>query len=200
MACRKAAEEMVPALMGRDKNSQHGTPGFKVVSFTPFNPDVKHTASTVDDLTTGKTFKCIKGAPHVIINMCGGHDEAHHAVIDFAHRGLRALGVAITTDAAMEKFELVGMISLLDPPRPDSGKTIKECQQLGIMVKMITGDQTIIGKEVAHRLGMNRCILDSRLLVDPKCSEKQLTDRVVKADGFAQVIPEHKYLFVCNFF
>jgi H+-transporting ATPase len=61
---------------------------------------------------------------------------------------------------------------------------------------MITGDQLVIAKEVAYRLGMARCILDAQKLVDPNFTEDQLADRVVKADGFAHVIPEHKYRVV----
>ncbi|KAJ3329945.1 hypothetical protein HDU91_003724, partial [Kappamyces sp. JEL0680] len=67
---------------------------------------------------------------------------------------------------------------------------------MGVSVKMITGDQQIIAKEVAHRLGMQRCILDAHKLVDSSMTEEQLCDRVVKADGFAHVIPEHKYRVV----
>jgi H+-transporting ATPase len=110
-----------------------------------------------------------------------------------ARRGLRALGVARTVDVELIQFELVGLISLLDPPREDSAATIKECEELGVNVKMITGDQQIIAIEVAHRLGMQRTILDAEKLVDPSLPEEVLTDRVVKADGFAHVIPEHKF-------
>jgi H+-transporting ATPase len=96
----------------------------------------------------------------------------------------------------MEKFEMVGLVSLLDPPRPDSGLTIRECKNLGINVKMITGDQLIIAKEVARRLGMSTAILDANCLVDPKFTEEELTDHVIKCDGFAHVIPEHKFRVV----
>ncbi|CAJ0843981.1 16767_t:CDS:1 [Entrophospora sp. SA101] len=61
---------------------------------------------------------------------------------------------------------------------------------------MITGDQLIIAKEVAHRLGMNRVILDANHLVDPEKSEEEVTQHCERADGFAQVIPEHKYRVV----
>jgi magnesium-transporting ATPase (P-type) len=97
----------------------------------------------------------------------------------------------------MKQFEMVGMISLLDPPRPDSAETIAKCEKFGVNVKMITGDQQIIAKEVALRLGMHRTILDANKLVDSSLSVDDLTERVVvKADGFAQVIPEHKYRVV----
>jgi H+-transporting ATPase len=133
LATRRGAEEIVPQL----KNRKEGTidiPGYKTIAFIPFNPITKYTEATVQNLETGEIFKCIKGAPHVIIEKCGGHDEAEHAVLSFAQKGLRALGVAKLTGEKAASFEMVGMISLLDPPRPDSAATIKECIRLGVNV------------------------------------------------------------------
>ncbi|TPX30114.1 H+-exporting ATPase [Synchytrium microbalum] len=195
LAIREAADKQVELLKSRPKGTGP-IPGYRVTGFIPFNPNSKYTEATVTVEATGERYRCIKGAPQVAIRMCGGHDEAHDAVQDFARRGLRALGVARTIDPEMTKFEMVGMISLLDPPRPDSGRTIVECGELGIGVKMITGDQLIIAKEVAYRLGMERTILDAHKLIDSTMSEDALTDRIEKCDGFAQVIPEHKYRVV----
>ncbi|KAJ3079233.1 hypothetical protein HK102_003936, partial [Quaeritorhiza haematococci] len=195
-AVRAAAEDMVTILKERPAGSGHKIPGYNVDNFIPFNPTSKYTEAKVRNLETGETFRCIKGAPQVIVRLCGGHQEANDAVIALARRGLRALGVARTVDPEMTKFEMVGMISLLDPPRPDSAETIRECAKLGISVKMITGDQQIIAKEVAQRLGMHRTILDAHKLIDPDADVETLTDRCIKADGFAQVIPEHKYKVV----
>jgi H+-transporting ATPase len=194
-AVRAAAQERVDVLKNRSEQN-HIIPGYKVNGFIPFNPTSKYTEATVTDESTGKKFRCIKGAPQVIVRMVGGHDEATRAVNDFARRGLRALGVARTIDDEMTQFEMIGMISLLDPPRPDSAHTIQECAKLGVSVKMITGDQQIIAKEVAFRLGMHRTILDAHKLIDDSLDEAAITERCVKADGFAQVIPEHKYKVV----
>jgi len=194
-AVRKAAETRLDILQNRI-GAGHDIPGYKVNSFIPFNPSCKYTEARVTNLSTGEVFKVIKGAPQVISNMCGGHSESTDAVFALAMRGLRALGVARTVDEEMTKFEMVGMISLLDPPRHDSAETIRECQKLGVQVKMITGDQQIIGKEVAHRLGMNRTILDATKLNDPRLSVQVVTECIEKADGFAQVIPEDKYKVV----
>ncbi|KAI8927499.1 hypothetical protein BC831DRAFT_497694 [Entophlyctis helioformis] len=195
-AVRNAAEDKVDVIKGRTDKKGHDVPGYKIVSFIPFNPNSKYTEAIVLNLSTNEKFRCIKGAPHVISHLCGGHVEADKAVLQFAASGLRALGVARTVDDAMEKFEMIGMISLLDPPRPDSGETIRRCMEYGVSVKMITGDQLIIAKEVAQRLGMPRTILDAHKLADTSMSEDALIDRCVKADGFAQVIPEHKYRVV----
>ncbi|KAI8906753.1 hypothetical protein EDD86DRAFT_192811 [Gorgonomyces haynaldii] len=191
-AVRIAAKKQVTVLKGQQ---DHVIPGYQIIKYIPFNPNSKYTEAVVENSTTKERFRCIKGAPHVISHLCGGHTEADKAVLELASRGLRALGVARTTDPDMNRFTMIGMISLLDPPRPDSGATIRACQSYGVQVKMITGDQLIIAKEVAHRLGMHRTILDGHRL-DKEPDVEKLTDMVLKADGFAQVIPEHKYKVV----
>ncbi|KAI8885744.1 plasma-membrane proton-efflux P-type ATPase [Backusella circina FSU 941] len=193
-AVRRAAESQLDILKNR-KNARE-IPGYKVTKFEPFNPVTKMTQATIMDLATNQPFCVAKGAPQVITKLVGGDDDAVRAVNSLARRGLRALGVARTVPGNESKFEMVGMISLLDPPRPDSLSTIAECNALGVDVKMITGDQMIIAKEVACRLGMGRVILDANHLVDPHKSEEEVTEHCVRADGFAQVIPEHKYRVV----
>ncbi|PVV03899.1 hypothetical protein BB560_001613 [Smittium megazygosporum] len=193
LAVRTAAVADVPVLQNL---GDHTVPGYKVTSFLPFNPSTKMTQATILNLETNESFRVSKGAPQVIVKLVGGDNEATEAVNDLARRGLRALGVAITKPNELENWSLVGMISLLDPPRPDSAETIALCHHMGVAVKMVTGDQLIIAKEVAHRLGMQRAILDAGKLVDPNATEEELIDRCVHADGFAQVIPEHKYRVV----
>jgi plasma-membrane proton-efflux P-type ATPase len=194
-AVRRAAEGSLDVLKNRPPKT-FDVPGYKVTAFQPFNPTTKMTEATIMDLSTKQSFRVAKGAPQVITRLAGGSDDAVNAVNSLARRGLRALGVARTIPGDLTKFELVGMISLLDPPRPDSAATIRDCNLLGVDVKMITGDQLIIAKEVGARLGMGRVILDANHLVDPSKSEEEITEHCRRADGFAQVIPEHKYRVV----
>ncbi|KAG0055248.1 hypothetical protein BGZ83_009180 [Gryganskiella cystojenkinii] len=194
LAVRTAAEEQLPLLQNR--THKHDVPGFKVTSFLPFNPATKLTQATITKKETDETFKVAKGAPQVIIRLVGGDDDAVRAVNALAKRGLRALGVARTREGSMDEFQLVGMIALIDPPRPDSADTIARCKHMGVDVKMVTGDQLIIAKEVSHRLGLTRVILDANHLVDNDKSEEEVTEHCIRADGFAQVIPEHKYRVV----
>ncbi|KAI7901860.1 plasma-membrane proton-efflux P-type ATPase [Cokeromyces recurvatus] len=201
-AIRRAAESQLDILQNRKNNRD--IPGYKVIQFIPFDPVTKMTKATVVDLTSNETWSIVKGAPQVITKLVGGDDEAVHAVNSLARRGLRALGVAKSIKVSSheekeeeeEEYEMIGMISLLDPPRPDSQSTIAQCNALGVYVKMITGDQLIIAKEVAARLGMGRVILDSQYLIDPDKSESEITEHCIRADGFAQVVPEHKYRVV----
>ncbi|CAI2173281.1 16253_t:CDS:10 [Funneliformis geosporum] len=167
-----------------------------ITSFIPFNPSKKSSQATVVKLETNESFQIAKGAPQVIIKLAGGNEEASQAVNDLAKRGLRALGIAKTDSNDKNRWKLIGFISLLDPPRPDTKDTIEKCKNLGVKVKMITGDQVIIAKEVAHRLGMGRVILDANYLVDPTKSLQEITEHCERADGFAQVTPEHKFKVV----
>ncbi|KAI9242470.1 MAG: plasma-membrane proton-efflux P-type ATPase [Podila humilis] len=194
LAVRAAAEAEVPVL--RNRAVAHKVPGFEINSFSPFNPNVKYTHATVTDANTDTTYMVAKGAPQVIIGMVGGNEAAVQASIAMAKRGLRALGVARTMADAPDKWIMVGLISLLDPPREDSAETIERCHQMGIHVKMVTGDQQIIAKEVSRRLGLGQGILDASLLSDTSIPEEALSDRVFDADGFAEVTPEHKFRIV----
>ncbi|KAI9314072.1 plasma-membrane proton-efflux P-type ATPase [Dichotomocladium elegans] len=189
-AVRTAAEAEHPQV---GPNEVHG---YRVVSFVPFNPNDKIAYATVEELGTRNKFKVAKGAPHVIIDLAGGSSSAIEAVEDFAARGLRALGVARTRDNTEDDWELVGLMSLIDPPRPDSAHTLSECQRYGLSVKMITGDADSIAKEVAARLGMGTLILDAEYVATKNRSDEEVTDDCVRADGFARVIPEHKYRVV----
>lgn len=190
LAVRTAAQEQHPQV---DHDYVHG---YRVLSFTPFNPVDKMSYATIEELGTGKSFRVAKGAPQVILGLGkGDSSEAEAAVEDLASRGLRALGVARTRDT-QDDWELVGLISLIDPPRSDSATTISDCQLHGLSVKMITGDQASIAKEVAARLGMGTLILDADHIANPGKSEEEVTDDCLRADGFARVIPEHKYKVV----
>ncbi|KAF8985672.1 hypothetical protein BGZ46_002755 [Entomortierella lignicola] len=193
MAVRQAAEHQVPVLRNRLETNK--VPGYDITDFVPFNPSTKYTRATVRDLKNNTTFQVAKGAPQVIIKLVGGHDAGVKAFTALARRGLRALGVARTV-AGTDQWTLVGLASMLDPPRPDSAETIARCYKMGISVKMVTGDQQIIAKEVSHRLGLGRVILDASHIADPDISEEEASERFYRADGFAEVTPEHKFRIV----
>ncbi|KAI8640715.1 plasma-membrane proton-efflux P-type ATPase [Parasitella parasitica] len=191
-AVRTAAEKNHPQV---NNDGSHSVQGYKIVSFKPFNPSDKTAEATVQELATETNFRVAKGAPQVILSLVGGHKQAEDTIEAFAARGLRSLGVARTVKG-LNQWELVGLLSLIDPPREDSAETLAECNQYGISVKMITGDQGVIAKEVAGRLGMGKNILDVDELVDPNKSEQELSDAVLFSDGFSRVVPEHKYKVV----
>jgi H+-transporting ATPase len=84
-----------------------------------------------------------------------------------------------------------------DPPREQAKATIASAVQMGVKVKMVTGDQLAIAQETARQLGMGTNILDATVLRDSKNQQSaQSVESIEKADGFAQVFPEDKYNIV----
>ena len=114
------------------------------------------------------------------------------AVNDFAARGFRSLGVARADGDGPWQFQ--GVLPLFDPPRDDAKATVATAQQMGVKIKMVTGDALAIAKETAKKLDMGTNILDAASLGDSKKQETaEVADSIDTADGFAQVFPEHKY-------
>ena len=174
--------------------------GFQVTHFQPFDPVHKRTEADVK-AADGKTFKVTKGAPQVILALAANRNAVEasvdKAINDFAQRGFRSLGVARTD--ATGAWQFLGVLPLFDPPREDSAETIKTAEQMGVTVKMVTGDQLAIGKEIAKQVGLGTNLLDASLF--GKTADKdtaQLNQAIEKADGFAQVFPEHKYHIVAG--
>lgn len=118
------------------------------IHFLPFNPTDKRTALTYID-QEGKWHRASKGAPEQIIELCNLKPDVKkkaHSVIDrYADRGLRSLAVARqevpekSKDSPGGPWQFVGLLPLFDPPRHDSGETIRRALNLGVNVKMITG-------------------------------------------------------------
>ena len=117
------------------------------------------------------------------------------AVNEFAARGFRSLGVARAEGEGQWQF--LGVLPLFDPPREEAKATIATARQMGVKVKMVTGDQLAIARETAGKLGLGTNILDAGGFGDTKHHETaQLAESIEKADGFAQVFPEHKFHIV----
>lgn len=115
-------------------------------------------------------------------------------------RGIRSLAVAKTN--AHGSWEMAGLLTFLDPPRPDTKHTIDRAREYGVEVKMVTGDHTLIAQETARQLGMGSDIKDASLLPTLDADGKPPADLgayfeyVESTSGFAQVFPEHKFLIV----
>ncbi|XP_058725854.1 ATPase 8, plasma membrane-type-like [Vicia villosa] len=105
-----------------------------------------------------------------------------------------------TKESAGEPWVFLGLLPLFDPPRHDSAETIRRALDLGVNVKMITGDQLAIGIENGRRLGMGTNMYPSSSLLgqckDASIATIPIDELIEKADGFAGVFPEHKYEIV----
>ncbi|KAJ5798056.1 uncharacterized protein N7503_007352 [Penicillium pulvis] len=164
--------------------------------YTPFDPVSKRitTVCTCD----GVRYICSKGAPKAILKMseCSESEAQLYRdkATEFARRGFRSLGVAVQKEG--EPWQLLGMYPMFDPPREDTAHTIAEAQVLGLSVKMLTGDAIAIAKETCKMLALGTKVYDSERLIHGGLAGSAQHDLVEKADGFAEVFPEHKYQVV----
>jgi H+-transporting ATPase len=171
---------------------------YQAVHFQPFDPVHKRTEAEVKG-PDGRTFKTTKGAPQVILaldpNAKKIQPEVDKAVNEFASRGFRSLGVARTDEKG--NWQFIGVIPLFDPLREDSKATVDAARKMGLEIKMVTGDQVAIAKEIGRQLDLGTNIVDASIFSETKHQETgQLADAIEQADGFAQVFPEHKYHIV----
>jgi H+-transporting ATPase len=185
------------AVLGGLKNDQ-ALKGYQVVHFQPFDPVHKRTEAVVE-AADGKVFKVTKGAPQVILELSANVGQVkpavEKAVNEFAARGFRSLGVARAEPDG--HWEFMGVLPLFDPPREDARATIATARQMGVNIKMVTGDALAIAKETAKKLDLGANILDAAGLGPVKQAEAApVAEFIERADGFAQVFPEHKFHIV----
>ena len=170
---------------------------YQVKDFKPFDPVIKRSEAAVTD-KDNKTFKITKGAPQVILALIETADKEkttnliNKQIDEFAAKGFRTLGTAKTNEQG--KWKYVGLIPLFDPPREDSAATIKTASDMGVNVKMITGDHTAIAKQIAQKVNLKTNIQEASAFLDKP--DKEASKIIEDADGFAQVFPEHKYKIV----
>ena len=172
----------------------HATDSYRQLKFVPFDPVHKRTEATVQ-APDGNSLQVSKGAPQVIMDMCTLDEEdrrdAEEAVEAFAGEGYRALGVAHKREEDAQ-WHFDGILSLFDPPREDSQATIAAAGKYGVYVKMVTGDNLAIAKQIAGKLGLEGEILRAGILTGP-IHDDATAERVERAVGFAEVFPEHKF-------
>ncbi|GLI93960.1 plasma-membrane proton-efflux P-type ATPase [Methylocystis echinoides] len=200
-ATQKSSEDAIDLAVMKALTTPAALEGEKQTAFTPFDPVNKRTISTVLG-ADGRTTHYAKGAPQAI-SALAQPDAAtlkHYQdeVAALAAKGERALGVATSADG--HSWSLVGLISLMDPPRPDAKETIARARALGLNVKMVTGDDVAIGDQIAAQLGMGDHLLVASNVFPPGAKPGDLSRSVVeaveRADGFGRVFPEHKYNIV----
>ncbi len=181
---------------------------FPRVSEIPFTAETKR-MTTLHETPDGITAYA-KGAPEVIVQSCARQltergeeplDDARRAeVLEAAQRmageALRVLAVAYKRDAAPEDAEqgmtLLGLVGMIDPPRPEAQAAVRECEEAGIKVIMITGDHPLTAKAVADELGLSkvgRVVTGAEL---EEMSDEELEWAAGSVEVCARVSPAHK--------
>jgi H+-transporting ATPase len=199
LASRAESQDAIDIAVLSGLKDRHELDKYQMIHFQPFDPVHKRTEAIIRG-TEGPEFRVAKGAVQVILELAADAKQVQGAVDEavkgFAARGFRSLGVARTKGGGGQ-WQFLGVLPLFDPPREDSKGTIATASQMGVKVKMVTGDQMAIAKEMARQLGLGQNIVDAGVLAESKHYEAgQLAKAIDEADGFAQVFPEHKFHLV----
>ena len=173
-----------------------GVPAVKPISFAPF--DAKNRRTEAVDEQNGKRLRVMKGAVRTVAEACGllppAIKELEARVSESALKGYRTLAVARGPETGAPG--LLGLVSLYDPPRPDAKQLVTALHDLGVPVKMLTGDALAVASEIGKGVGLPNI----RRVADLKAQSAQDSDKAVDllagADGLAEVYPEDKYLVV----
>ena len=178
---------------------------YKQINFVPFSTETRRTSATIQDLNNNNSLIYVtKGAVPEVMALCnvGPSDPAHQQieakVEEYGQMGEKSLAIAVSFVGENSGFQLVGIASLQDPPRPDSKETVRKLKEdLGINVKMLTGDALPIAKQMAKELGIgSRMYSLKRLKEETKESGTTLSLDMSKIDGLAEVLPEDKHFVV----
>jgi H+-transporting ATPase len=168
---------------------------YAVKTFHPFDPVSKRAAAAIEQ--DGKQFQVAKGAPQVIVDLCTPDAAERKAITSLVDqdgaKGYRTLGVARTGES--DKWRFLGLVPLFDPPRDDCAATIARTREMGVDIKMVTGDHEAIAREIAGQLKLGRNIVVADSVFDKDGAEPDVS-RIIAADGFARVFPEHKFKIV----
>jgi magnesium-transporting ATPase (P-type) len=160
----------------------------------------------------------IKGAPKEVLDLCTSYyldrqvikmtDDVRNAVMQandtYAREGLRVLAVAQRTvpqgavNYEPEQFEnelvLIGLVAMMDPPRPEVAEAVEKCHSAGIRIVMITGDYGLTAESIARKVGIIRGS-HPRIITGfelNQMSESDLEKALKEEVIFARVAPEHK--------
>jgi H+-transporting ATPase len=170
--------------------------GHSQAEFAPFDPSTRMTRAVIQ--RDGERFLVVKGSLNATIRFChltdgeiatlNGEAEALSA------RGLRVIAVAQGMDEA--RLQLVGLAGVADKVRDDSHQTVAQLKDLGVSVKMLTGDSLPIAKNIAKQIGLNDKISK---MPEPKGAENHacsLGRTIEDSTGLAEIYPEDKYFVV----
>ena len=199
LASREANQDPIDLaflLAAKERNIFDKPPKIVPISFTPFDATNRRTEAVVEQ--NGVQLRVMKGALRTIAEACGlglpAIEMLEPRVSAAAAKGYRTLAVA--RGAATGVPVLVGLVSLYDPPRADAKLLITELRNLGVSVKMLTGDALAVASEIGQSVGLPNVRRVADLKAASAKAGNEGIDLLAGVDGFAEVYPEDKYIVV----
>ena len=173
----------------------------------PFDSDRK-LMSTINNIN-GKTVVIVKGAFDMLSDRCikGDIKKAKEITEQMSENALRVLGIAykeidsvpenLTSQEVENGLTFLGLVGMIDPPRPEAKEAVKLCRRAGIKPVMITGDHVVTASAIARELGI---LLDGDMAITgtelDAMTDSELDRVVEKISVYARVSPENKIRIV----
>jgi H+-transporting ATPase len=180
----------------KERHIFDGRPAVTPVSFAPFDAKNRRTEAVVEQ--GGQRLRMMKGAVETIAQACGLQPpaiatlEAH--VGESAAKGYRTLAVAQGPEHGA--LAVIGLVALYDPPRSDAKSLIAALHDLGVPVKMLTGDALAVASEIARGVGLPNIRRAADVKAADGAAGTGTVDLLAGVDGLAEVFPEDKYVVV----
>ncbi|MFP1648762.1 HAD-IC family P-type ATPase [Enterococcus mundtii] len=172
----------------------------------PFSSSYKYMATLHEEQDHAVVF--VKGAPEVLLSKSSLSQSEQQQWINqasqLAKKGQRVLGFAYKQlpieqeldHAQLQQLTFVGIAGIIDPPKESAIQAVRECQQAGISVKMITGDHKDTAQAIADQIGLKHTSNVLGGIDIDRLSDQDLAKKVSKVDVFARTTPEHKLRIV----
>ena len=185
---------------------------FPRIDVIPFESEHRYMATLHHDHEK-RAFVLLKGAPEKVLELCtheaGGKTldkaawqkrmenaaSAGERVLALASAEMPANTTSLGTEDISARFELLGMIGLIDPPREEAIAAVAQCQRAGIRVKMITGDHAVTAAAIGRQLGLATAHALTGEIIET-LTDAELQQRALKTDVIARASPEHKLRLV----
>jgi H+-transporting ATPase len=178
------------------RRSFENLPKISVISFAPFDAKNRRTEAVLEQ--NGQRFRVMKGAVRTIAETCALAPEVIEAlearISTSAAKGYRMLAVARGPETGAGT--VLGLVSLYDPPRPDAKQLIAELRNLGVSVKMLTGDALAVAREIGEEVGLTNIHRVEDLKAPGALADNKALIALSDAGGFAEVYPQDKFIVV----
>jgi len=197
LASQEANQDPIDiAFLAAAAESHISLDGYSQTKFVPFDPKTRMTEATIQK--SDETFSAGKGSFDAIRSACNLSDNETKELFKHAEalsaKGLRVIAVAKGDDRS--RLQFVGLAGVADRVREDSRETLNQIRDLGISVKMLTGDAFPIAKNIAQQIDLGDKITQMSRLEQMQSQREIFDSTVEESDGIAEIYPEDKFTVV----
>ena len=130
---------------------------WEVISQEPFSTQTKYMSTTARNLSDGRVVTFIKGAPEIILDMCGAsfpeREGFEKELLEYQAKAMRTLAFAQKPEGAAMPV-ISGVVGIADPVRVGVKEAVETCHEAGVKVIMVTGDVAATAQEIGRQLGL----------------------------------------------